>query len=85
MSECLERNNDRCLPLLSFELTVSVKETLIEKKIEEKLDFVGNRFFIRGSTEAGFRGCSSVGSRENILEEPYFSKVIAGLKPVTLL
>ena len=41
------------------------KETLIEKKIAENLDFVENSNFIKGSTDAGFWVCPGVDSQES--------------------
>ena len=46
---------------------VIVKGNLDRKKIANKLHFVEIRNFIKGSTEAGFRGCSGVN-----LHEPYY-------------
>ena len=47
------------LPLPLYESLVPVKGNFDRKKITEKLDFVENSSFIRGSTEACFRGCST--------------------------
>ena len=43
-----------------------------KKKIAENLDFVENSDFIRGSTGAGFRMCSSLNSQENTRGEASF-------------
>ena len=45
---------------------------MVEKKIAENLDFVENSDFIRGSTGAGFRMCSSLNSQENTRGEASF-------------
>lgn len=50
------------LPLLFFESLLFTKEP--KKKIAENLDLVEN-IFIRGSTEAAVRGCSSINTQEN--------------------
>ena len=50
------------LPLLFFESLLFTKEP--KKKIAENLDLVENSF-IRGSTEAAVRGCSSIDTQEN--------------------
>lgn len=48
------------LPLLFCESFLFMKEP--KKKVAEKLDLVENSF-IRGSTEAAVRGCSSINTQ----------------------
>ena len=60
--------------MLSCESLTSMKGNL-DKKIAENLDFAENSNFFRGSTEACFRGCSTVNSQEKNPGRALFSKV----------
>ena len=49
---------------------------MLEKKVTQNLDFGENNDFNAGSTEAGFRVCSTVNSEQKPVAESYISKVI---------